>query len=93
VVKKLTMPPPGHPKASFTTDEARAAGTKIGLDWGNVPWTVETFRTGMNEELEHGTRNPLTNVTNDDPVVTGKIALAHLIETPDYYQKLDEADL
>lgn len=43
---------------------------------------------GMNVELEHGRRNLLTNVTNDDPFVTGHIALAHLLEFPDYYKGL-----
>jgi DNA-directed RNA polymerase alpha subunit len=49
---------------------------------------VEQFRVGLNVELEHGTINPVTNVTNDDPIITGKIALAHLNEFPDYYKRL-----
>jgi hypothetical protein len=43
-------------------------------------------------ELEHGYRDPLTNVTNDDPVITGKIALAHLYEFPDYYTRLSKLE-
>ena len=43
----------------------------------------------MNVELEHGSRDPETNVTNDDPVITGKIAWAHLKELPDYYERLE----
>ena len=47
---------------------------------------------GMGVELEHGLRNPVTNVTNDDSVMTGKIALAHLNEFPDYYTRLNELE-
>ena len=46
----------------------------------------------MDVELEHGTRDPWTNVTNDDPIMTGKIALAHLNEFPDYYDRLEEME-
>jgi len=49
---------------------------------------VEQFRMGMDVELEHGTRDPQTNVTNNDGILTGKIALAHLKEFPDYYTRL-----
>lgn len=51
-------------------------------------YDVEQFRIGLNVELEHGRMNPYTNVTNDDPILTGKIALAHLNEFPDYYKRL-----
>jgi len=47
---------------------------------------------GMNVELEHGLRSPLTNVTNDNPLMTGKIALAHLEEFPDYYTHLEKLE-
>jgi len=47
---------------------------------------------GMDVELEHGTIDPHTNVTNDDPLATGKIALAHLNELPDYYTRLDKME-
>ena len=47
---------------------------------------------GLGIELEHGRRDPATNVTNDDPVVTGKIALAHLRELPDYYTRLADME-
>jgi hypothetical protein len=53
---------------------------------------VEQFRVGMDVELEHGTEDPNTNVTNDDPLMTGKIALAHLNEFPDYYTRLLELE-
>ena len=78
----------------FTADEAKQIGEQLGIDWSK--WDIEQFRMGMDVELEHGTENPLTNVTNDDPVMTGKIALAHLNEFPDYYTRLhkmeEEAD-
>jgi DNA-directed RNA polymerase alpha subunit len=72
----------------FTADQAREAGERIGIDWGNSPFDVEQFRMGMDVELEHGTHDPETNVTGDDVVVTAKIARAHLNEFPDYYSRL-----
>ncbi len=75
-------------RTSFTVEEARQVGETIGIDWASVPFDVEQFRTGMDVELEHGLHNLMTNVTDSDPVVTGKIALAHLNEFPDYYTRL-----
>lgn len=75
-------------RAHFTTDEARAAGEQIGINWPSSPFGVDEFRGGMNVELEHGTSDPETNVTGDDIVVTAKIARAHLNEFPDYYTRL-----
>ena len=75
-------------KAVFTADQARAVGEQIGIDWAAAPFDVDQFRMGMDVELEHGLHDLLTNVTDDDPVVTGKIALAHLTEFPDYYDRL-----
>ena len=72
----------------FTLAEARAAGERIGIDWGTAPFDVEQFRMGMDVELEHGTHDPETNVTDDDVSVTAKIARAHLNEFPDYYTRL-----
>jgi len=72
----------------FTTDEARRIGEEIGIDWTSSPFDVEQFRMGINVELEHGLHDLLTNVTGDEPTVTGKIALAHLKEFPDYYTRL-----
>ena len=72
----------------FTSDEAREVGTTIGIDWASAPFDVEQFRAGMDVELEHGLRDPATDVTHSDPVTTGKIALAHLNEFPDYYTRL-----
>jgi hypothetical protein len=73
----------------FTLDEAREIGRTIGIDWDTAPFDVEQFRMGLDVELEHGARDPETNVTGDDPILTGKIALAHLREIPDYYTRLD----
>jgi Protein of unknown function (DUF5661) len=74
--------------AHFTVEEARAAGERVGIDWTKSPFDVEQFRMGMDVELEHGTRDLETNVTDDDETVTAKIARAHLNEFPDYYTRL-----
>lgn len=76
----------------FSLDEAREVGKSLGIDWGEAPFDVEQFRSGMDVELEHGRRDPATDVTADDPLVTGKIALAHLNEFPDYYTRLDRME-
>ncbi len=73
---------------SFTTEDARRIGEEIGIDWSSPRFDVEQFRVGMNVELEHGLGDPATNVTDSDPIVTGKIALAHLNEFADYYTRL-----
>jgi hypothetical protein len=72
----------------FPPDEARRIGTEIGIDWTTSPFDVEQFRMGLEVELEHGAHDPETNVTGDDPLLTGKIAWAHLKELPDYYTRL-----
>lgn len=72
----------------FSVDVAREIGTRIGIAWESSPFGVEEFRDGMNVELEHGRRDPETDVTGSDPVLTGKIAWAHLREMPDYYTRL-----
>lgn len=77
-------------KKIFSGDKAREIGEKLQIDWSK--WDVEQFRRGMDVELEHGTEDPHTNVTNDDPLITGKIALAHLNEFPDYYTRLDKME-
>ena len=76
----------------FTADDARAIGEEIGIDWAKSPFDVEQFRVGMTVELEHGLRDERTNVSNDDPHVTAKIALAHLNEFPDYYTRLERME-
>ena len=75
-------------KGHFTADDARAAGERIGIDWNTSRFDVEQFRMGMDVELEHGARDPATNVTDDDVETTAKIARAHLNEFPDYYSRL-----
>ena len=79
-------------RKTFTADDARRIGEEIGIDWATAPFDVEQFRMGMDVELEHGLHDLLTNVTGDDPHVTGKIALAHLNEFPDYYTRLDRME-
>jgi len=73
-------------KKHFNVSEAEKIGKKLGITWDK--FDLEQFRMGMDVELEHGLRDPATNVTNDDPLTTGKIALAHLTEFPDYYTRL-----
>ena len=73
---------------TFTVDDAREIGLSIGIDWATSPFDVEQFRAGLHVELEHGRRDPETNVTDDDRIITGKIARAHLNEFPDYYTRL-----
>lgn len=73
-------------KREFSTDEARAIGDRIGVDWSQ--YDIEEFRMGLAVELEHGLHDAQTNVTGDDEIVTGKIALAHLKEIRDYYTRL-----
>ncbi len=75
-------------RANFTADEARGAGERIGIDWTTSRFDVEQFRMGMDIELEHGTQDVETNVTDDDVALTAKIARAHLNEFPDYYSRL-----
>jgi hypothetical protein len=75
-------------KQACTVDQARAVGEQIGIDWSSSRFDVEQFRMGMEVELEHGTQDHETNVTDDDVVVTAKIARAHLNEFPDYYTRL-----
>ena len=79
-------------RKTFTPEEARRVGEEIGVDWAAAPFDVEQFRSGMDVELEHGLHDLGTNVTGDDPLVTGKIALAHLNEFPDYYTRLERME-
>jgi hypothetical protein len=72
----------------FTTLDAERIGNEIGIDWATSPFGVEQFRLGLEVELEHGAHDIETNVTGDDPILTGKIAWAHLKELPDYYTRL-----
>lgn len=72
----------------FTQEEARAIGERIGIDWDAGDVDLNQFRMGLAVELEHGSHDPVTDVTHDDEVITGKIALAHLREISDYYSRL-----
>jgi hypothetical protein len=74
----------------FTTEQAREIGEQLGIDWSR--FTVEQYRMGLDVELEHGLRDPSTDVTGNDPILTGKIALAHLNEFPDYYTRLKKME-
>lgn len=79
-----------NPRHKTTTDEARRVGAALNVDWGKID--LEQFRRGMDVEFEHGTHDPQTDVTHDDLVLTGKIALAHLKEFPDYYVRLERME-
>jgi len=74
----------------FSKEEAKKIGEALGIDWSK--WDIEQFRMGMDIELEHGVSDALTNVTDDDPMLTGKIALVHLNEFPDYYDRLEKLE-
>ncbi len=73
-----------------STQEARRIGDEIGVDWNRVD--LEQFRAGLDVEFEHGSHDPQTDVTGDDPILTGKIALAHIKEFPDYYERLERME-
>ena len=73
-----------------TIEEARRVGDEIGVDWDR--FDLEQFRAGMDVEFEHGSHDPQTDVTGDDPITTGKIALAHMKEFPDYYERLERME-
>ena len=77
-------------KKHFLANEAKKIGEQLGIKWDK--FNLEQFRMGMDIELEHGLINPNTNVSNDNPLTTGKIALAHLNEFPDYYTRLEKLE-
>jgi len=77
-------------KKHFSSEEAKRVGEALNIDWSK--FDVEQFRMGMDVELEHGLEDVNTNVTDDDSLVTGKIALAHLNEFPDYYTRLEKME-
>ena len=64
----------------FTADEAKQIGGQIGIDWHDVD--LDEFRKGLAVEMEHGSHDPQTDVTHDDPPLTGKIAWAHINRVP-----------
>lgn len=77
-------------RSHFTSEQARKIGEELGIDWKH--FDVEQFRMGLDVELEHGIHDPATDVTGNDPILTGKIALAHLKEYPDYYTRLKKME-
>jgi len=77
-------------KGRIREEEAQIIGDELGIRWDR--FSIDQFRRGMEVELEHGRQDPATNVTNDDLLVTGKIALAHLNEFPDYYDRLEKME-
>ena len=77
-------------KQRISAAVAKRVGGKLGVDWTKVD--LDQFRRGLEVELEHGARDPETNVTNNDMDLTGKIAWAHLKEFPDYYTRLDRLE-
>ena len=79
-------------RSGFTAEQAKAVSQLLSIDFNVVAFDLEEFRRGLEVELEHGLRHMDTNVTDDDPVVTGKIALAHLRELPDYYDRLEAVE-
>lgn len=79
-------------KNHFTAEQAEEMAKQLGINWDEVKYDTEQLRRGMDVELEHGLENAVTNVTNDDSLMTAKIALAHLNEYPDYYIRLDEME-
>lgn len=83
----------GEPnKKSFTIEEAKKIAKELKIDFSKEKFDIEQFRMGLDVELEHGSRFPNANVTYDDPILTGKIALAHLMEFPDYYTRLKKLE-
>jgi hypothetical protein len=77
-------------KRHFSTEEARSVGAQLNIDWSLID--LEQFRRGLEVELEHGSIDPQTNVTDDDLLLTGKIAWAHLKEISVYYTWLDKME-
>ncbi|MGA9118170.1 MAG: DUF5661 family protein [Bacteroidota bacterium] len=86
IVEYVYGPSTIREKNRFSVKEARKIGNDLGIRWDS--FDVKQFALGLNVELEHGRRGPATDVTHDEPLLTGKIALAHLTEIPDYYTRL-----
>lgn len=75
---------------AITSKQAKEIGDDLNVDWDKIP--LDEFTAGINHEMEHGTKDKQTNITNDDPVWTAKIALAHLKQSNDYYSDLSEME-
>jgi hypothetical protein len=78
-------------EAKVLPEEAQAILAEVNLE--GMPITLERFGRGLEVELEHGIRFKDANVTNNHPILTGKIVLAHFKETLDYYERLEVAEL
>ena len=70
----------------FNEIDAKKIGKTLKIDWKEV--SLDQFTKGLNVELEHGSKDKQTNVTDNDGKLTGEIAWAHLKEFPDYYTRL-----
>lgn len=90
ISKKMKGPELREGKLRFSEEEAKVVGESLGIKWDK--FNVPQFCRGLNVELEHGSENALTDVTGDDATLTGKIALAHLNEFADYYDRLDKME-
>jgi hypothetical protein len=78
-------------EARVSLDEAKIIQSAIGNE--ALAISAEAFKDGLEVELEHGVRFPEANVTNNHPLLTGKIVLAHLKESLDYYVRLEVSEL
>lgn len=74
----------------FSLTQSKEIGDRLNVNWNEV--NLNEFAIGLNVELEHGSRYFTLNVTNDNPILTAKIALAHLREFPDYYTRLQKME-
>lgn len=88
--RKSSMEP--IPPKKFTLSEAQEIATSLKINFTKEKFDLQQFAMGINVELEHGSKYPNTNVTKNDPILTGKIALAHLQEFPDYYTRLKKLE-
>lgn len=79
---------------SFTIEDAKKFLEILGVNISDAFFSIEDLKNGMNVELEHGLIKgfSITNISNDDILITGKIALRHLLEFPDYYVRLEKLE-
>ena len=75
-------------KTKFTLEQAKELGTEMGINWDKCKFEPKDLLQGMFVELEHGTVNSITNITDDDPMMTAKISAAHLMERGKEYYPL-----
>ena len=79
-------------KLRFTKEDALMIARALKIDFNKEKFDIDEFAAGINVEIEHGSKFSETNVTKNDPILTGKIALAHLKEFPDYYTRLKKLE-